>query len=945
MIEIIGLQKYYNKGKQNEIHVINDVTLEAPECGMCAIFGPSGCGKTTLLNVIGGLDNYESGVLRIDGMSMEEKTDLLRNRYIGFIFQNYNLNKDETVFENVADALLLCGMRDEAEIEKRVMAALANVGMDKFRKRFPDTLSGGQQQRVAIARAIVKNPRIILADEPTGNLDETNTILVMDILKEMSKDRLVLLVTHEENLVQYYCDTVIELKDGKIVSTKINESANGYSVRDKNDVYLGEYQEENIGNDDVNVRYYGDKPEEPLKLTVVNHNGRLLLRIDTPKVAVIDEFSELKLRDGVFTEKEQQIRQRQEFDMTDLPPFEGSDYGKLFDFKTSVKRGYQINFKSMMKQKGKKRLRRTLAMFAIVFVFMCAVFGTGIRSYLNIGSMYNHNIVYVFAANDSVGERIRAAAADPSSGIDYVTVRQLYVDGVTNEEVLEFSVSGFESYGLYDSGEYAGQPGYVSVNATVLPSKLASDAAVIVGSKDCIKDGRVIITKPLADKLLKDFPFDYVKTYDDLMGTSCQFGTLSRMRFMSLYQEARIGCVIESEECAVYIDELVHAAYAIYSDDNGLSNVYMAKDNYFGIQKGEIVFVRDIANESEDALDLAAKEVKVGDTIMLRGKSFRVAKVIDAIEPEPDYELLSEYDLLNNLHRYLNDDGSLDFERLGVTDPEDQEKITEYYRKVEETKKLLGEVRSHLVFEKIGHSYAHGGSFAVIGREDFIECSEQIGMTSGPFWESQSYSRAVSVGYLQSSYPLDVATSYKPYYALHASDIDAATRYVKEHFSDVAAPKVEFVNDFEMKAVYTPDDIRSLYFQEFRREIVPFCFYLFIIILFMSLCMYFIMKSMIMNRTKEIGIYRAIGATRKNVLFRFAVEAGVVATLSLIVGYVLGSIASWYIQSNTTMFYYPVWYALIILVFLYALGIFCGTIPVLMILRKTPSEILAKYDI
>ena len=230
MISIRSLNKYFNKGRQNEIHVINNVNLELPEKGMVAIFGKSGCGKTTLLNVIGGLDRFQSGSLTLDGQDIRRDTDGVRNRLVGYIFQNYNLNKEESCFDNVADALRLCGMTDRAEIETRTMAALANVGMDHYRARTPDTLSGGQQQRIAIARAIVKNPRIILADEPTGNLDETNTILIMDLLKQISRDHLVLLVTHEANLVDYYCDRVIELRDGCVTGVRDNEGANGFAA-------------------------------------------------------------------------------------------------------------------------------------------------------------------------------------------------------------------------------------------------------------------------------------------------------------------------------------------------------------------------------------------------------------------------------------------------------------------------------------------------------------------------------------------------------------------------------------------------------------------------------------------------------------------------------------------------------------------------------------------
>ena len=144
MIRIEHLNKFFNKGKQNEIHVVNDVSLELPERGMVAIFGRSGCGKTTLLNVIGGLDGFSGGSLTVDGQDIRTDTDALRNREMGYIFQNYNLNKSESCFDNVADALRLCGMPEGWQMRERVTAALANVGMENFAARTPDTLSGGQ---------------------------------------------------------------------------------------------------------------------------------------------------------------------------------------------------------------------------------------------------------------------------------------------------------------------------------------------------------------------------------------------------------------------------------------------------------------------------------------------------------------------------------------------------------------------------------------------------------------------------------------------------------------------------------------------------------------------------------------------------------------------------------------------------------------------------------
>ena len=236
-------------------------------------------------------------------------------------------------------------MTDEEKIKERVMAALANVGMENYHSRTPDTLSGGQQQRIAIARAIVKNPRIILADEPTGNLDEANTVMIMDLLKEISREHLVLLVTHEANLVDYYCDTVVELSDGKVQSVRSNSGAEGYAARSKNDIYLGELERTDISDGNAEIEFYGNAPDTPVSLTIVNDGGKLYVRINTPKVQILDAASEVKLREGVYEEATEKKQSASKIDMSKLPVFEGTRFGRLFGFKSAVKSGYSENFK------------------------------------------------------------------------------------------------------------------------------------------------------------------------------------------------------------------------------------------------------------------------------------------------------------------------------------------------------------------------------------------------------------------------------------------------------------------------------------------------------------------------------------------------------------------------------------------------------------------------
>ena len=199
MITLEKVNKYFNRGKSNEIHVIDNTTMTLPDRGIVCLLGPSGCGKTTLLNAIGGLDKVDSGKIKIDNQLITRfstnKIDTIRNARIGYIFQNFNLLDDKTVFENVAIALRMIGIKNNKVINERVRYCLEKVGIDQFRNRLTSALSGGQRQRVAIARAIVKNPRIIIADEPTGNLDSANTLEIMNIIKTISRDRLVILVT------------------------------------------------------------------------------------------------------------------------------------------------------------------------------------------------------------------------------------------------------------------------------------------------------------------------------------------------------------------------------------------------------------------------------------------------------------------------------------------------------------------------------------------------------------------------------------------------------------------------------------------------------------------------------------------------------------------------------------------------------------------------------
>ena len=220
MIKITSLNKIYKSKKRKNCHALKDINLTLPDAGLVFVLGKSGSGKSTLLNLIGGLDNVTSGSIEVDGNDLakfkEKDFCNYRNSHIGFIFQDYHLIDELTVYENIKLSLDL-----EHRNEKHLVGeALARVDLAGYEDRYPSELSGGEQQRVAIARAIVKKPRIILADEPTGNLDTNTARAIVELLKELSRECLILVVSHNINDANSYADRIIELKKGEIISDK-----------------------------------------------------------------------------------------------------------------------------------------------------------------------------------------------------------------------------------------------------------------------------------------------------------------------------------------------------------------------------------------------------------------------------------------------------------------------------------------------------------------------------------------------------------------------------------------------------------------------------------------------------------------------------------------------------------------------------------------------------
>lgn len=362
MIKVNQLNKYFNRRKKNEIHVLNNISVEFPEKGLVVLLGPSGSGKTTLLNVLGGLDKVQNGSIDFDGNEIMGYDvgawDKIRNEYVGYIFQNYNLLPELSVYDNIAFVLKMMGIKDPEIIDQRVLYILNAVHMYPFRKKKALQLSGGQQQRVAIARALVKNPKVIIADEPTGNLDSKNTMDIMNVIKQISSEKLVVLVTHERHIAEFYGDRIIEVKDGQIISDELNTSSDDHNIAKDDTIYLKDFN--HIADESqhgINLGIYADHEDDlkdvDIKLIVKNKTLYLDVKSTFKKMKFVDEHAGVVIKDEHYVKKtkEELIETTFDSDMLD-----NKNVDRQSSLMVSVKQSLWLAFQKVLKTSKKGKL-------------------------------------------------------------------------------------------------------------------------------------------------------------------------------------------------------------------------------------------------------------------------------------------------------------------------------------------------------------------------------------------------------------------------------------------------------------------------------------------------------------------------------------------------------------------------------------------------------------
>lgn len=528
MIRVKGLHKYFFRFKKNEIHVLNDMTIDFPDTGLVVLLGPSGSGKTTLLNVIGGLDNVQQGSIEFDNQVIHGYSsstwDKLRNESIGYIFQNYNLLPQLSVYDNIGLVLKMMGISEPEIVENRVNYILNSVNMYAFRKKKSTQLSGGQQQRVAIARALVKNPRVIIADEPTGNLDSKNTLDIMNIIKEISKQKLVVLVTHEKDIAKIYGDRILEIKDGVVIDDYVNEALHDHNVSDDNIIYLKDLDNLSELNDNhVSVGLFNDSKQivEPVQIRLIVKNKTLYVDVNSQfnKVKLVDSSSNLIIKNESYVKKNREEMFETSFKLDAL---DNKNVHRNFKTIVSLKQIFMLALQKIIysSRRGKIMLFSFIMAGAVIAVAMSLAAATIIPDLSS--RRYEDNYVVV-----------------TETPINKMTYQEL-LGYVGNDDAFYVNTLGNISIEVIDPAHE--EDSLLSFSQYIDIDDHATGR--IVEGRRPLQDDEIIISNTLADKIISSTGSEYgIWSYKHLLVE----------RFRTGEQEIKIVGIIDSEISIIYV--------------------------------------------------------------------------------------------------------------------------------------------------------------------------------------------------------------------------------------------------------------------------------------------------------------------------------------------------------------------------------------------------------
>ena len=912
MIKLDNLNKYYNKGKSNEIHVVNDVNLELPSTGFISFIGPSGSGKTTLLNVIAGLDKAK-GTITYDEVKVKhynmKKIDAFRSRHIGYIFQNYHLLPEETVYNNLVIALELIGIYDKDEQAKRIEYNLKAVGMYKYRKKKAYALSGGQQQRVSIARALVKNSKIIIADEPTGNLDSENTIEIMNILKQISKKSLVVMVTHNEEIANFYSDKVIRLQDGKIAPYESNSQLKNLSNIHGNTIYLKDYQKVTLKDNNVNFNCYCDQDEmKNITINLVYRNGTFYIQADhNLKLA---EQSNIKIIDKHYEDAKQEYLD--DFD------YDNSWYNNTYSKELGIKRFFQLLCKSFNKMRYAKKSGKLLNFaFVIIGILLaaCAICYANFTVVDDTGITADNNYSYLYTEGPS-NYSIEYKTLEEGFKNNYISNAQIPVKVIgTVTKSINFNETTIYSFPLS------------------LISSLDNSHQVRIGALP--QKGEILISRKYADEIIKKNT-KYFPDYESLIGF-----------------EVLLTADEDNEE-SYNFDEVRFLKISGISENT--TNLAYIDDSDYMSMLGKSIFM-------EHYVDIIWRDWQIEN---LYGKTYTIVAGRDMNESDINTHNILIPSSFLNAESYVNQPYIVEKKPYDTSPlpPEEYFVVGVYelngYRS--NSKEFIGSFTNEIEYNFFTNSNQASSAHEYTllkGKhpENFNECITSI--YSGYKIGDELYNGKVVVGKYTGGYETTKSC------VLYHRDYVISENYPGFWFKIHDLANLENILDKTIEenkpSIPMSEEISFNFLNSYEAEVTPlreeqkadmmlFGILSIGILIILAIIIYFMMRGRMIADISHIGVYRSLGQSRGKIISEYIIDILLTVSLTSLIGFLLSIFifSSIVVNMNRTILISAADKAIELIplgiLLLYSMNIFFGITPIINLLKMTPAEINTKYD-
>ncbi len=904
MLKLVNITKEY-KVQEEVTLALKNVSIEFRQNEFVSILGPSGCGKTTLLNIVGGLDRYSDGDIQVDGISTKEYDDVdwdtYRNKRVGFVFQSYNLIPHMNILKNVALCLTLSGV-DREERRERAMEALRKVGLESQAKKKPMQLSGGQMQRVAIARALVNNPDIILADEPTGALDTESGLQVLDLLKEVAQDRLVVMVTHNPQLAEEYSTRIVYLKDGEVVGDTMPYNSDEENAEET----ASDEITETVVEDDVIVYCESiDQAEENNSET-----GTQKLKTNVKKA-------------GKWMMKILKRRQ----------------YGK-----SAMKLGTAINlsWNNLISKKGRTFLTSIAGSIGIIGIILVLSLSNGATAYVeNIeedalssypltveeSSMNTTALLDVFLN----GEDNEDAKPNDST---------VYIKTVLGAVMKEFSNSTEEN-DLYSLKKYLD----ANVDESLSDVRIEYDYGTTFNAY--VKDPK------------SDTEYMKVNPYTDAM-----YGVLDNMGIGDMNLGASFGNMTVTEALSSFANMLGSSWGEISNNQRLLDQQYEIVKGHWPSNKNEIVIVVDENNQLQDI-----------ELFMLGLKS--QADVIYALTGQGDFasgtysidELLSlEYYVMTNAD-YLTEDvdkdgnpagtwswpdegkGILDKEFIDSKNPETIKVSAVVRKKANSVGSAIGgvigytkELGDYLLNRASTHEAVTALAKASESKDNYGKFKSIVGTTDvsvGERIDEEKYKTVLtSLGVADTDYPKKIS-----FYCSSFEAKEKIENFLKDYNAKMDAEAE--AQGTKSKAIKYTDSLSSImaFVNTMTTTITGVLVAFAAISLVVSTIMIaIIIYTSVLERRKEIGVLRSIGARKRDISRVFLAESAILGGYSgligLLISYIISVIGSVILESLFSiqgLMTVEWWHCVMMFLISIVLSMLAGFIPSRIAANKDPA--------